>query len=128
MLLGVLIAIVGEIVSFYTEYVLLIKPCFSCYVLRYSYLSLIGLQLISIKVKKITAMPLLLTVLIIIISFYGVMGYMNYVPNPCIEACPYGEDIEVSFGLFSLSLAGGIVEFLLMLQASRLIYKRSRIR
>lgn len=125
MLLGIATALLGEIISFYTEYVLLVKPCLSCYILRHSYLSLIGLQLISVKVKRITIIPLLLTIPIIIISVYGLMGSVNYVPSLCIEACPYKGDLEISFRLFSLSLVGGVLELLLMLQASRLIYKRS---
>ena len=125
MLLGVLVAVLGEIISFYTEYVLLVKPCFSCYILRYSYLSLIGLQLASVRVKKLTLVPALLAAFIIIISLYGVMGYMNYVLNPCIEVCPYGEDIEIGFRLFSLSTVGGVLELLLMLQALRLIHRGS---
>ncbi|MEM2542856.1 MAG: disulfide bond formation protein B [Candidatus Korarchaeum sp.] len=127
MLLGISVALLGEVISFYTEYVLLVKPCFSCYVLRYSYLSLIGLQLISIKVKRVTILSLLLTIPIVAVSLYGVMGSLNYVSNPCIEACPYGDYLEISFRLFSLSLAGGILEFLLMLQASRSLYRGSSI-
>lgn len=121
-LLGVLVASLGGIVSFYTEYILLIKPCFSCYILRYGYLLLIGLQLVSIKVKKLIIVSFFLTIPVIIISIYGVMGYSNYVTNPCIGACPYGWDTEVSFRLFSLSLIGGILEFFLMLRASKLVY------
>ena len=119
MILGILMALSGEMISFYTEYVLLVKPCLSCYILRYSYLTLIPVQAISIFKRKIGIIATAIAVFIIIISSYGLLGYMNYVANPCIEACPFGEDIEVGFRLFSLSLIGGIVELALMLLAIR---------
>ncbi|MCC6028635.1 MAG: disulfide bond formation protein B [Candidatus Korarchaeum sp.] len=119
MTLGILIALSGEIISFYTEYVLLVKPCLSCYILRYGYLTLILVQTISIFKRKIGIIATIIAILIVIISLYGLLGYMNYVANPCIETCPFGEDREVSFRLFSLSLIGGIAELVLMLLAMR---------
>jgi disulfide bond formation protein DsbB len=119
MILGILIALSGEIISFYTEYVLLVKPCLSCYILRYSYLTLILVQIISIFRRKIGILATAIAIFIIIISSYGLLGYMNYVPNPCIEACPFEEDIEVGFRLFSLSLIGGVLELALVLLAIR---------
>lgn len=120
MLLGISLAIAGEIISFYTEYVLLVSPCFACYVLRYSYLSLIGLQLISMRWRKLTMLTVMLSAFIVLVSLNGVLGYMNYTSSPCIEACPYEGDLSIGFRLFSLSLVGGVVELLLMLQALRL--------
>jgi disulfide bond formation protein DsbB len=119
MILGILIALSGEIISFYTEYVLLVKPCLSCYILRYSYLTLILVQIISIFRGKIGILATAIAIFIIIISSYGLLGYMNYVLNPCIEACPFEEDIEVGFRLFSLSLIGGVLELALVLLAIR---------
>jgi disulfide bond formation protein DsbB len=119
MILGILIALSGEIISFYTEYVLLVKPCLSCYILRYSYLTLILVQIISIFRRKIGILATVIAIFIIIISSYGLLGYMNYVSNPCIEACPFEEDIEVGFRLFSLSLIGGVLELALVLLAIR---------
>jgi len=119
MILGILIALSGEIISFYTEYVLLVKPCLSCYILRYSYLTLILVQIISIFRRKIGILATAIAIFIIIISSYGLLGYMNYVLNPCIEACSFEEDIEVGFRLFSLSLIGGVLELALVLLAIR---------
>jgi disulfide bond formation protein DsbB len=119
MILGILIALSGEIISFYTEYVLSVKPCLSCYILRYSYLTLIPVQIISIFRRKIGILAAAIAIFIIIISSYGLLGYMNYVPNPCIEVCPFEEDIEIGFRLFSLSLIGGVLELALMLLAIR---------
>lgn len=118
-LLGILVVILGEIISFYTEFVILVKPCLICYILRYTYLSLGIIQVLSIFRGKYIIIAILLSISIVIVSIYGLLGYKSYVVNPCIEICPYSEDILMSSRLLSLSAVGGALETLLMLQALR---------
>jgi len=114
-----LIAVLGLAISFYTEYVVKVKPCFSCLILRYSNLIVALLSIASLRARRLMLAVGLLSVLIIVISAWGVLGYVGYIENPCIEACPLEEDLEIGYRLFSLALVGGIVEAALSVVALR---------
>lgn len=114
---GILLTIIGIIISFYTEYGQGIPPCFSCYLLRYSYIALLVLFVLSLKLRNLLPLNILISVFIIAISSWGFTGYLGYVENPCIEACPLGESLEVGFRLFTLSLIGGVIALLLSVGA-----------
>ncbi len=114
---GILLTTVGIIISFYTEYGQGITPCFSCYLLRYSYIALLVLFATSLKLRNLLPLNMLISALIIAISLWGFIGYLGYVGNPCIEACPLGESLEVGFRLFTLSLIGGVIVLLLSIGA-----------
>ncbi len=115
-----LLALLGVFISFYTQYIIKVNPCLSCYVLRYSYLTILIVSLISLKFSKLSLIVAGLSILIMCISLWGILGYIGYVPNPCIEACPLKEDLTIGYTLFTLAFIGGVVELILSYLAIRL--------
>ncbi len=110
-LLCTLVSLLGVLISFYTQYVIKASPCLSCYILRYSYLAILLLSIASFKANRLISLVMGLSLLIIAISSWGILGYAGYVPNPCIEACPLGEDTAIGYALFILAFIGGLIEF-----------------
>ena len=115
-----ILALVGISISFYTQYIAKVNPCFSCYILRYSYLAILVVSIASLRFNKLIFIVTGLAVLIICVSSWGILGYAGYVSNPCIESCPLEEDITIGYMLFILALIGGLVELVLSYLAVRL--------
>ncbi|MDK2372561.1 MAG: disulfide bond formation protein B [Candidatus Korarchaeota archaeon] len=109
------IALVGILLSFYTEFVQGIRPCLSCYTLRFSYIAIFLISLAYFKFKRASYLILAISLLIIGISSWGILGFLGYQSNPCIEACTLSIELNVSYRLFSLALLGGIIELVLAL-------------
>ncbi len=118
-LLCALVSLSGVLISLYTQYVVKVNPCFSCYILRYSYLAILLVSIASLKANRLISLVMGLAVLIIAISAWGILGYAGYVPNPCIEVCPLGEDIVIGYALFILAFIGGLMEFTFSYLAAR---------
>ncbi len=117
-----LVALVGVSLSLYTEFIQGINPCLSCYILRFSYILVLLLSLTYFKYKGAAYPILAVSLLIIAVSSWGLLGFLGYQSNPCIEACTLPTELSVSYRLFSLALIGGVVELVLAL----LLINRSR--
>ncbi len=114
-----LLSLLGIMISFYTQYVIKLNPCLSCYILRYSYLTILVLSMISLKFNRFIFVVMALSILIVCISSWGILGYAGYISNPCIESCPLGGDVAIEYMLFILAFIGGIVELILSYLATR---------
>ncbi len=114
-LLIAIIALVGIALSLYTEFIRGIAPCFSCYILRFSYIAIFLLSLVYSKYRRISYFILPISLLIIGVSAWGMLGFLGYQSNPCIESCALPTELGVSYTLFTLALIGGITELILTL-------------
>ncbi len=110
-----LIALVGILLSLYTEFIQGIRPCLSCYALRFSYIAIFLLSLAHFKFKRASYLILAVSLLVIVISIWGILGFLGHQSNPCIEACTLSIELSVSYRLFSLALLGGFMELVLAL-------------
>ena len=114
-LLMAIIAFVGIALSLYTEYIRGISPCLSCYVLRFSYVAILLLSLACFKHVRASYLILAISLLIIGVSTWGILGFLGYQSNPCIESCALPTESSVSHTLFTLALIGGIAELVITL-------------
>ncbi len=101
--LGAAISASGFALSLFVEHVLGVMPCLTCLILRYSYV-LVALAFLF-NARKIS---LLLSVWILAVSMWGVLGIVGLVENPCISVC-YLESERMSAYLFPLSAVGGVI-------------------
>jgi disulfide bond formation protein DsbB len=111
----------GVFLSFYVQYFLGIPPCLECIILRYSYLLLALIYPLSLIKRSILPIIAAVSVIIIAVSIWGVLGYLGILPNPCIESCPIGLSAEIGRNLSALALFGGILSLI----ASNLLWKKS---
>ena len=114
-LLMAIIALVGIALSLYTEFIRGITPCLSCYILRFSYIAIFLLSLAYFKYRGISYLILAISLLIIGVSAWGMLSFLGYQSNPCIESCALPTELGVSYTLFTLALIGGITELVLTL-------------
>ncbi len=112
-LLMATIALVGIVLSLYTEFIRGISPCLSCYILRFSYIAIFLLSLAYFKYRGASYLILAISLLIIGVSAWGILGFLGYQSNPCIESCALPIELGVSYTLFTLALIGGITELVL---------------
>lgn len=107
-----LVALTGVLLSLYTELVKGIKPCLSCYILRYSYLSILLFSPFSLRYETISRFLTAVSIFIVAVSSWGLIGSLGYVPSPCIGTCNLPAALSVETGLFSLALIGGLIELI----------------
>ncbi len=99
--LGASVAASGLALSLFVEHVLNVMPCLTCLVLRYSY-AVLALTFL-IRARKLS---LALSIWVLAVSLWGILGLLGVVQNPCLSAC-YLESERMSLLLFPLSALGG---------------------
>lgn len=114
-----LIAFIGVLLSLFTEFIQGVEPCLSCYILRYSYLSILLLSPFSLRYKAVSRFLIALSIFIVVISGWGLMGSLGYLNSPCIDACSLQATSDLELRLFSLAMIGGLMELILSLAQAR---------